>query len=259
MEKTVADDKKHLRAILSDCRAALAPELAAKLSAAVQRRVLASDLYRDARAIVLYAAQQAGHQEVATSLLLVHALGSGRAVFFPRLDPRIDHDHERGRDGVVRRIVAARVRDAGDLVPGAFGILEPPAGAEIAALSALGSASTLICVPGLAFTLQGDRLGRGGGHYDRFLAEVGPEAISVGFAYSFQLLDRIPHEEFDRRLNFIVTESNVHRACEAPLPAPRTRTEEVHPGDVDSSNPGIHRWWRGLIRMGNFAAAHGRR
>jgi len=246
----VADDKKHLRAILSDCRAAFAPERAAEWSAVVQRQVLASDFYRDARTIVLYAAQQNNQQEVATSLVLEHALGSGRAVFFPRL--------ESGRDGA-RRIVAARIRDAGALVPGAFGILEPNADAEVAEPSALGAASTLICVPGLAFTLEGDRLGRGGGHYDRFLAEAGPEAISVGFAYSFQLLDRIPREASDARLNFIVTESAIHRACDAPLPAPRTRTEEVHPGDVDSSNPGIHRWWRGLIRMGNFAAAHGRR
>jgi 5-formyltetrahydrofolate cyclo-ligase len=66
----------------------------------------------------------------------------------------------------------------------------------------------------LAFGPQGQRLGRGGGHYDRFLAALPREAITVGLAYSFQLLDRIPQESFDRRLQIIITESALIRVAE---------------------------------------------
>jgi hypothetical protein len=119
--------------------------------------------------------------------------------------------------------------------------------------------SVVVCVPGVAFGLEGERLGRGGGYYDRFIAHLGDETISVGLAYSFQLLDRIPETGQDRRLNYILTESAVHRACDAPLPAHETRTKEVNPGGFNHRNPGIHSWWRGLFHLGDNETAQGRR
>lgn len=237
---SMADEKTQLRAILRDCRASLTDDFVREHSRAVQQRLIASELYRDARAIVLYAAKD---HEVATDLIFDDALGAGRAVYFPRLER------------TAGELALVRVGARSELSPGAFGIPEPQGPAV--APSFIGTA--LICVPGLAFGRNGERLGRGGGHYDRLLARMGREAISVGLAYSFQLLDRLPEEEADRRLNFIVTESALWRASDAPLEARGARTKEVHPGDLDGSNPGIHRWWRGLFRMGNDAAAERRR
>jgi 5-formyltetrahydrofolate cyclo-ligase len=253
MATTVADEKKNLRAIMIACRAALPGAHAAAMSEIVVRRVLASDSYRAASAVVLYAAIG---NEVSTDRILADALASSRAVFYPQIN---------GASGAGRRarhpdvdtatgtIVARRIRDRAELVPGAYGILEPPASAE--ALDSKSFAKVLVCVPGVAFGLEGQRLGRGGGHYDRFIGQLGGEAITVGLAYSFQLLDRIPETGLDRRLNFIVTESDVHRACEAPLPARRTRTKEVNPGGSNHGNPGIHSWWRGLFHLGNNETA----
>jgi 5-formyltetrahydrofolate cyclo-ligase len=238
MAMTVADEKKNLRAITIACRVALPGERAAAMSEIVERRVLASESYGDASAIVLYAATG---NEVSTDRILSDALASGRAVFYPRVDTTND------------TIVARRVHDRAELARGAYGILEPPASAE--ALDSKNFANVLVCVPGVAFGLEGQRLGRGGGHYDRFIGQLGGEAITVGLAYSFQLLDRIPETGTDRRLNFIVTESAIHRACEAPLPARRMRTKEVNPGGSNHGNPGIHSWWRGLFHLGNNETA----
>ena len=238
MATTVADEKKNLRAIMNACRDALPAGRAAAWSELVERQVLASEFYRGASAIVLYAAIG---NEVSTSRILADALQSGRAVFYPRVD------------AATGTIVARRIRDRAELVRGAYGILEPPASAEL--LDSKKFAKILVCVPGVAFGVEGQRLGRGGGHYDRFIGQIGREAISVGLAYSFQLLDRIPETGLDRRLNFIVTESAVHRACEAPLPARRTRTKEVNPGGSNHRNPGIHSWWRGLFHLGNSETA----
>ncbi len=240
MATTVADEKKNLRAIMIACRDALPAERAAASSLIVEQQLLASALYRDAAAVVLYAALG---NEVSTDRILADALQSGRAVFYPRVD------------AATHTIVARRVRDCSELVCGAYGILEPYDSLEPLDSKSKKFAKVLVCVPGVAFGLEGQRLGRGGGHYDRFIGQLGREAISVGLAYSFQLLDRIPETGLDRRLNYIVTESAVHRACEAPLPARRTRTKEVNPGGTNHRNPGIHSWWRGLFHLGNNETA----
>ncbi|MGH7924560.1 MAG: 5-formyltetrahydrofolate cyclo-ligase [Candidatus Binatus sp.] len=238
MVTTVADEKKNLRAILIACRDALSGERAMVWSEIVERRVLASESYRDSSAIVLYKAHR---NEVSSDIILADALASGRAVFYPRVDT------------ATNMIVARRIYARGELARGAYGIPEPPASSE--PLDSQMFAKVLVCVPGVAFGLEGQRLGRGGGHYDRFIGQLGGEAITVGLAYSFQLLDRIPESGLDRRLNFIATESAVHRACEAPLPARRTRTKEVNPGGTNHRNPGIHSWWRGLFHLGNNETA----
>ena len=241
MATTVADEKKNLRAIMIACRDALPSERAAAWSEPVQRKVLASEPYRDASAVILYAGIG---NEVSTDLILADALASDRAVFYPRVD------------STTGTIDARRIRDRAELVPGAYRIPEPPASAEVLDSKSFAKIlKILVCVPGVAFGLEGQRLGRGGGHYDRFIGQLGREAITVGLAYSFQLLDRIPETGLDRRLNFIATESDVHRACEAPLLARRTRTKEVNPGGSNHGNPGIHSWWRGLFHLGNNETA----
>ncbi len=214
MARSVADDKKkYLRAILRECRASL-PEPGARARAlAVGRILFGSELYRAASAVALYAAKD---NEVATAELLAGALGSGRTVMLPRWN------RARGE------IEAAVVDDPAALVPGKFGILEPPAGARTIAAGAL--AGALVCVPGLAFGPAGQRLGRGGGHYDRFLAALSPEAITVGLAYSFQLLDGVPEGPTDRRLNFIVTEFALHRCGGLSRPAGAAADQGGKPG-----------------------------
>ncbi|HKM99584.1 MAG TPA: 5-formyltetrahydrofolate cyclo-ligase [Candidatus Binataceae bacterium] len=198
----MADKKKYLRVVLGECRASLTPQFARSASVAIQRRLLGSVCYRGARAVVLYASVG---NEVATGLIASDAIAAGKEVFFPRLDS------DRAQ------LTVARVRNLSDLTPGAFAIPEPPADAEAASPAEL--AGAMVCVPGVAFGPQGQRLGRGGGHYDRFIAALPPEAITVGLAYSFQSLDRVPEEPSDQRLQFIVTESALMRTAEPRVQA----------------------------------------
>ena len=62
-------------------------------------------------------------------------------------------------------------------------------------------------VPGVAFDLQGYRLGRGGGYYDKLLSKA--NCTAVGVCFDFQLLPSLPHEPHDVRMNCIVTEKRV--------------------------------------------------
>src|SRR5215471_8138764 len=106
----MADQKKYLRTMLGECRASLAPHFTKSRSGTIQRRLLATDCYRDARAVVLYSPI---HNEVATDLVATHALASGAELFFPCLPT----DRE--------TMTVARVDALSELVTGAFGIREP--------------------------------------------------------------------------------------------------------------------------------------
>ena len=69
----------------------------------------------------------------------------------------------------------------------------------------------VICVPGLAFDLQGNRLGQGGGWYDRVLAQA-PDALKIGVCFETQILQNVPHEPHDIAMNFVVTEQRTIEA-----------------------------------------------
>src|SRR5713101_4593580 len=143
MARTVADEKKTLRAILSESRDALTSESVAALSEIIQRRVIESEFYRAASAVVLYAAKG---NEVSTDIILADSLNAGRAVFYPRVDVA---------SGI---IVARRVRDSAELRSGAYNILEPSDSADVLDRSKF--KQIIVCVPGLAFGIEGQRLGR---------------------------------------------------------------------------------------------------
>jgi len=188
----VADEKKYFRAILTETRASMSARLAAALSARVQAAFLASAWYRDSLALLLYSAFG---NEVSTEAILDAALASRRAIFYPRIDGR-------------HALSISEVQSRSELRPGAYGIFEP----GTASIDAASLPPCVVVTPGIAFTRIGERIGRGGGHYDRMLANLPPHAITVGLAYSFQLLDRVPQSEHDRRLNFVVTESAIYPA-----------------------------------------------
>lgn len=83
------------------------------------------------------------------------------------------------------------------------------------------SAVDVVVVPGLAFTVAGDRLGQGGGWYDRFLAGVGSDAVTIGVCFGEQLVDRLPIEPHDVRVDHVVTDAassvSRHRTDDASL------------------------------------------
>jgi 5-formyltetrahydrofolate cyclo-ligase len=93
-----------------------------------------------------------------------------------------------------------RVKDlAGDIAAGKFGVREPAARcAEIPP-----EMIDLALVPGIAFDLGGHRLGRGKGFYDRLLANI--SGVKCGVGYDFQLLEKIPAEPHDAKVNYILT------------------------------------------------------
>ncbi len=69
----------------------------------------------------------------------------------------------------------------------------------------------IILIPGLAFDKKGFRLGSGQGYFDRFLATLPKETLTVGICFDMQLLPEIPTEEHDVPVQYIVTETQIHK------------------------------------------------
>lgn len=90
------------------------------------------------------------------------------------------------------------------LVPGVYGIMEPP----LHAPGVPAKDMFAVCVPGLAYDASGARIGYGKGLYDQWLPLDGENRpLCIGVGYDFQLLDVIPQEEHDRHMDYIVTPS----------------------------------------------------
>jgi 5-formyltetrahydrofolate cyclo-ligase len=142
---------------------------------------------------ILFFAPLAGEPDVWP--LLEEALKQGKTVGLPWFD------------AAAGRYRARKVSRPGEeIVTGQFGVREP--GADCAEL-ALGEFH-LVLVPGLAFDVAGNRLGRGRGYYDRLLREV--RGIKCGICHDRQLVEAIPAEPHDLRVDFILTPDRCVRA-----------------------------------------------
>ena len=152
-----------------------------RASAAIFSAVERLPEFRTARTVAVFAALP---DEPATDEVLARWASTRRVVL-----PRVEGD--------AMRFYACRP-DA--LVFGAFGILEPQGERPCPA----GEIDLVVC-PGVAFTADGRRLGRGRGYYDRYLGDPAFRGFRVGVCYAHQLVDDLPVEPHDVRMDRVIT------------------------------------------------------
>lgn len=174
-------DKQQIRAMIRSKKRAVTPEQIQKASRALTALFLHTPQYRNARSIYGYLPF---NQEVDTRALLSQALKDGKRVALPKTY------------GDEMRFVWVTDLHAVQKAP--LGCPEPVADSPVA-----DDPDALVLLPGLAFDLQGGRMGYGGGFYDRFLA--GESHPTVALCYGFQLLPQIPLEEHDLRVTCIIS------------------------------------------------------
>ena len=91
---------------------------------------------------------------------------------------------------------------ATDLESGPFGMMQP--GSNATALM-----PDVLFVPLIGFTAEGDRLGQGGGHYDRYLSHH-PGRVAIGLAWDVQLCEELSTEPHDQRLDAVITPTRMY-------------------------------------------------
>ena len=183
--------KPQLRTEMKSRRAGMSAQEVLRASESIRGRVLGVDQVCEAERIFVYVS---AHHEPDTLGLVRDLLADGKRVSVPRID---------GNNHIQPHLIA----DLNDLQPGGpgqFNLPVPPPDSPIESLP--GPAVTLL--PGLAFTRTGQRLGMGGGHYDRFIADH-PATLAVALCYDWQILEDLPTEPHDQRVKMLVTESGV--------------------------------------------------
>lgn len=148
--------------------------------------ILAHPWFRSARTVMAYYAAMPGEADLGP--LLEETLRQSKILALPRC-------------GAGGRMSAKRVLALSELVPGLYGIPEPPEDAPEAA------DIDLVLAPGAAFDRTGGRLGRGGGYYDRFLADY--SGRTMGVCYGARLLERVPMEAHDHRVDAVATDTAI--------------------------------------------------
>jgi 5-formyltetrahydrofolate cyclo-ligase len=150
--------------------------------------------YEAAQSILLYV--KGFPEELDSRPFFRHALQSGKRV----LCPRVDRPAHR-----LRLFLVNSLED--DLEPGILGIPEPRSHCPEVNPAEVDWA----LVPGLAFDRQCYRLGRGGGHYDRLLPLLRPDALCWGLGFECQIVAKLPVEPHDFPLYGVATEEGIIR------------------------------------------------
>lgn len=184
---SLAETKAALRQQVYARIHAMSAEARAAGSAKIRQKLEAEPAWQKAQSILLYASLP---HEVDTWPLLTAALAAGKRVALPRYDP------------ARKAYFACEIRDLSlDLRRGQLGIQEPAL--HCAEMSA--NPLDFILVPGVAFDLDGRRLGHGKGFYDRLLAAVRGYRCGVGF--DEQIVETVPLAPHDVVLDCILTPS----------------------------------------------------
>ena len=180
------DAKQALRDRMLKTRNSLSREVIETMSEMIQTKVMNMDEFINAKTVATY--YPVG-SEVSTLKILSSVLRMKKHLALPLVED-------------ATAIIFAEVKDLEkDLETGRYKIMEPKKHCLHT------NKIDLVLVPGIAWDEHGHRLGYGKGYYDRYLANL--QSKTVGLAYDFQILEKIPHEKNDFSVNLIVTEKRV--------------------------------------------------
>jgi len=161
----------------------MSPAAAGAASESIRQAIPSLPRWQDARIVAAYAALP-GEPD-----LRALDWAAEKTVLLPRVD---------GED-----LVFHAVSNSKQLKSGALGVMEPDP-AKCPAFDP--REAEIVFIPGLAFTTEGLRLGRGRGFYDRFLAALPPDILRVGVCFAEQVLADIPSESHDEEVDVVLSQ-----------------------------------------------------
>lgn len=184
--------KDRLRQSVLQKRMALSPAAVTEKSNRIINKILTWSEYLKADTIMTYLDFR---NEVQTERLVLHSMEVGKQVVVTATETK------------ERRLIPSLIqRYPEGLHIGRWGIREPqPQFMRPIALAEI----DLVLVPGVAFDLQGNRLGYGGGYYDRFLARLWPEVVFAALAFELQVQTQVYAAPHDIPIHYLITEERL--------------------------------------------------
>ena len=182
---------------MTELKSRLSREEIAGISLRLAERLFKLPEYDNADTIFTYLSF---NQEVRTAPLIERALKDGKKVAVPRIE-QLD---ENGRKlPLFEQKMDFVYVDENTVYGMKMGIREPLNGI-------IADCDALVIMPGLAFGRDMNRIGTGGGFYDRYFADhPDREYIKVALCYDFQVFDTLPSEEHDIRIDILITPESV--------------------------------------------------
>ena len=189
-------DKQTLRGILIGKRASIPTEEKRAGERAIVSGLLQAPIFKNASMLLIYAPTGS---EINLLPLAHVARKNGIPVAFPRCDKETN------------TMQFYILPDGQKLLPGAYGIPEPPEDAPLC----IPDKRALCIVPALSFDLVGNRIGYGKGYYDRYLSTF--PGVTVGAAFASMLLKNVPTEAHDLPVDWLFTERGIYHCAETTL------------------------------------------
>lgn len=199
-------DKKQLRAHMNAQRTSLPPELRKKYAQQAAQHLKTHSIFLNSQRIACYVARGS---EMDTTAIIEAIWAMNKHCYLPAIHPQ--------QFGAMSFV---EYQSNDPLKEDRFGIKEPlQTPDKIIAATQL----DLVILPLFAFDLKGNRLGTGGGYYDRAFSFMTQQTqlkkpILCGLAYECQKIDRLDHDEWDVPLQFVVTEKQIIKLTYAQQP-----------------------------------------
>ena len=184
-------EKRKVRSEFLSMRNRLDPTSALVCSTAILAALKKFSLYEQANTLMIYLSYGS---EVITDFIVKSAIEEGKNVVVPAIK---NHG-----DSFMQAVRIIGLEDANQLV---YGIRQPEVNLDDVASK---DSIDLALIPGIAFDLSGYRVGYGKGYYDRWLKDM-PLSKTVGIAYDFQIMDKLPIGKHDLPIGTIVTEQRI--------------------------------------------------
>ncbi len=185
------EEKKALRNQILDQRNTLSEEEVEVYSSRILDRLLRLEAVMTASEVFTYVSLGS---EVDTFGLILSSLLSGKKVYCPKIIEK----------GIMKFY---RITSLEQLVPGKYDILEPVSDEE----GVIYGNHQVMVLPGVAFDSNLNRIGYGGGYYDRYLSIYDKSGCKkIALAYELQMVESLPVEEHDKKVDLIVTESAIY-------------------------------------------------
>ena len=183
--------KDNIRKKILKQRDNIPQEIKTDKNANIKNKLFSLHEFINAGAVCFYASFRS---EVETLTMIKESLALGKRVVLPKVQMRR------------RGIALCEIKDINELSVGHMGIPEPTLLNEHAISI---DEVDLIVIPGVAFDYACNRLGYGGGYYDMLLAQRKKEAPIIALAYEEQIVDQIPAEAHDIKVDMIITDKKI--------------------------------------------------
>ena len=184
-------DKKTLRQEILHKRDSIPENIRKEKDTAIRQQIIRLPEFTDAKTILFYASFRS---EVDTREMIKISLTHGKQAVLPKVDKEN------------KKLKLYEIKDMSELMQGYMGISEPSVSeGKLTRFDDI----DLIIIPGAAFDVSGNRLGYGAGFYDRLLAGMKNKIPVIAPAYEEQIIENIPSEPHDVRVDKIVTDMRV--------------------------------------------------